>query len=297
MNKGILLVAAVLMAATFAYSGQQPGGRPLSPQETDQAINNVFSGAAGVTRMEADLITQKVGGMVREGQRSFEFLRLEAPARMYLENRGSSEGRVSVENSTLIIVDGRNIWEVEAKRQGARERAVSRRGFRPNIQGGQSGMAVFIGMFLMGREVSSAGDLRQTFDIAAVEEPIPGRRETTNHFTLTPRAGGETLELWILPGQSLPWKVRSFERKEIKFPPPKPGEPPRFKVEETVRVLRNVKTNQSGLGPFQAEAFMLPLAQDMVVRDEQTNQIVSHDLVRRELEEVRREYQQQGGRQ
>ncbi|MCC8190075.1 MAG: hypothetical protein LIP77_05470 [Planctomycetes bacterium] len=152
-------------------------------------------------------------------------------------------------------------------------------------------MSVFIGLFLMGRDVTSASGLREDFDIRCFDEPIPNRRETTLHFVLTPKRGGETLELWMLPGQVLPWKVRSFERKEIKFPPPKPGEPPRFKVEETTRLLRNVKTNLNGLPPFTAETFMLPYTPDMVVRDEQTNQILSADDVRRELEEVRREYQ------
>ncbi len=95
----------------------------------------------------------------------------------------------------------------------------------------------------------------------------------------------------MLPGQVLPWKVRSFERKEIKFPPPKPGEEPRFKMEETTRVLRNVRTNLNGLPPFTADTFTLPLARDMAIRDEQTNQPMPPEEVRRELQEVRREYE------
>ncbi len=277
--------------AGWAAAGQQPQGRRLDPGETDQAINTIFNGAAGVVRMEADLITQKKGGMNRDGQISHEFLRLETPARMVLQNRGESQERVPLENQTLIIVDGRNIWEVEAARNNRRQ--VSRRSFRPRLEESHAqGLAMFIGLFLMGRDVTSAGGLREDFDIVCFEEPIPRRTETTLHFVLTPKRGGETLELWTLPDQALPWKVRSFEKKEIKFPPPKPGEPPRFRMEETTRILRNVKTNLNGLPPFTADTFTLPFAGDMAVRDEQTNKAMRPEDVRRELQEVRREYRE-----
>ena len=294
MKRTTAILLALIAVAGMAAAGETRG-RQLAPQDTDRAINDVFNGAAGVVRMEADLITQKTGGMQRDAQTTYEFLRLEAPTRMILVNRGSNQGRVPLEQSTLIIVDGRNIWEVEAQQD--KKRNVSRREFRPNLQGAQAqGLAVFIGLFLMGRDVTSASGLREDFDITCFDEAIPNRQERTLHFVLTPKRGGETLELWIMPGNSLPWKVRSFERKEIKFPPPKPGEQPRFRTEETIRVLRNVKTNLNGLPPFTAETFALPLARDMAVRDEATNQPMSADQVRRELEEVKREYQAQGRR-
>lgn len=286
----LFAMAAALFSGILPAGEPQPQGRKLNPRETDAAINAIFNGAMGVVRMEADLVTQKKGGMNRDGQISHEFLRLEAPARMALQNRGGSRGQLPLEQQTLIIVDGRNIWEVEAARDNRRQ--VSRRSFRPDFEQTQAqGLAVFIGLFLMGRDVTSAGGLREDFDIVCFDEPIPRRTETTLHFVLTPKRGGETLELWTLPNQALPWKVRSFERKEIKFPPPKPGEPPRFRMEETTRILRNVKTNMNGLPPFTAETFMLPLARDMVIRDEETNEAMRPEEVRRELEEVRREYE------
>lgn len=289
MTKGMLAFCFTLLLPVMAAAAEIQG-RELSPQDTDRAINAVFNGAMGVVRMEADIITQKTGGMIKGSQTSYEFLRLEAPTRMALFNRGDSRERTPMEQNTIILVDGRNIWEVEA-RQANRGRSVSRRAFRPNLDGSQAqGLAVFIGLFLMGRDVTSASGLREDFDVRCFEEPIPNRPETTLHFVLTPRRGGETLELWMLPGQALPWKVRSLERKEIKFPPPKPGEPPRFKIEETTRVLQNVRTNLNGLPPFTAETFLLPLARDMNVRDEQTNQPMTPNQVRAELEEVRREY-------
>ncbi|MCC8164643.1 MAG: hypothetical protein LIQ31_00490 [Planctomycetes bacterium] len=292
MKNHILSVLIAVMVTTAAgIAASEPRGRQLSPEDTDRAINDVFNGAMGVTRMEADLITQKTGGMQRDGATAYEFLRLETPYRMVLVNRGPSAEPLPVEESTLIIVDGRNIWEVEARRSN--RRSVSRRAFRPNMDNTQAqGLAVFIGLFLMGRDVTSASGIREDFDITCFLEPIPNRNERTLHFVLTPKRGGETLELWMMPGMVLPWKVRSFERKEIKFPPPKPGEPPRFKVEETTRIIRNVKTNLSGLPPFTAETFTLPYARDMVVRDEQTNQEMDERAIRAELEEVRREYGQ-----
>ena len=290
MFKRFVFAMAVVASLGLAAAGQ-PAGRMLSPAETDQAINAVFAGAQGVVRMEADLTTQKTGGMVKGQQVSYEFLRMEAPSRMWLQNRGSSQAPLPVERSNLIIVDGRNIWEVEARQPNTRERAVNRREFRPNLEGKRAqGMAVFIGLFLMGRDVTSASGLREDFDIACIEEPLPNRPDKTLHFALKPRRGGETIELWMIPGATLPWKVRSFERKVIKFPPPKPGEEPRFKLEETVRVLSNVRTNLNGLPPFNPNAFLLPLAQDMSIRDEQTNQTLSPDQVRRELNLVRQEY-------
>ncbi|MDR1535918.1 MAG: hypothetical protein LBU64_12635, partial [Planctomycetota bacterium] len=251
----------------------------------------IFNGAQSVSRLEAELITRKSGGMIKDSQISHEFLRLETPARMLLINRGASRERIPLEQSTLILVDGRNIWEVEARRRGAGQRQVNRRAFRPGVgQDRSQGLAVFIGLFLMGRDVTTAAGIRDDFDIICYEEALPANRGVTLHFILTPKRGGETLELWMLPGQVLPWRVRSFERKEIKFPPPRPGEPPRFKLEETVREIRDVRTNNNGLPPFTAETFLLPLAGDMVVRDETENRPMDFGEVRRELEAVRREY-------
>ena len=289
-----IVVIAVLSLETAA-AGQAPG-RTLSVQETDQAINAVFTGAQGVVRMEAELTTQKTGGMVKGQQVSYEFLRMEAPSRMWLQNRGASRGQLPLERSNLIIVDGRNIWEVEARQDNSRERAVNRRAFRANLEGNQAqGLAVFIGLFLMGKDVTSASGLREDFDISCIEEAVPNSRDRTLHFILKPRNGGETIELWMMPNATLPWKVRSFERKIIKFPPPKPGEEPKFKLEETVRVLGNVRTNLNGLSTFNANTFLLPLAQDMRIRDEQTNQIIDHNLVRQELERVRQQYMAEKG--
>ncbi|MDR2391108.1 MAG: hypothetical protein LBE84_05465 [Planctomycetota bacterium] len=263
--------------------------RVLSPRETDAAIDSVFNTAQGVTRMEAELVTRKSGGMIKGSQISYEFLRLETPARMVLINRGASQARIPIDQSTLIIVDGRNIWDVEARRDGVRHRQVSRRPFRPDLGRGQAqGLAIFIGLFLIGRDVTSASGIREDFGIVCVEEPLQGSQRTTLHFTLTPKRGGETLELWILPGQTLPWRVRSFERKEIKFPPPRPGELPRFKVEETLREIREVRTNLNGLPPFAPETFLLPLANDMIIRDERENRVMDIAEIHRELEEVRR---------
>jgi hypothetical protein len=267
----------------------EAAARVLSPRETDAAIDSVFNSAQGVTRMEAELVTRKSGGLIKDSQVSYEFLRLETPARMVLINRGASQARIPIDQSTLIIVDGRNIWEVEARRDGARQRQASRRPFRPDVGRGQAqGLAVFIGLFLMGRDVTSASGLREDFDIVCSEEPLQGNRGATFHFTLTPKRGGETLELWILPGQALPWRVRSFEKKEIKFPPPRPGESPRFKLEETIREIREIRTNLNGLPPFPPETFLLPFAGDMSIRDERENRIMDAAEIRRELEEVRR---------
>jgi hypothetical protein len=297
MQKRLPCVALLMYLLAFSIAqGGEPQGRPLSPQETDQAINAVFSSASGVVRMEADIITQKTGGMNKGMQTSYEFLRMETPTRMWLQNRGESQLQLPLEQSSLIIVDGRNIWEVEPRSRESRERSVSWRAFRPNLEGRQAqGLAAFIGLFLMGKEVTSATGIREDFDIRAFEEQIPNRRDKTLHFILQPRRGGETLELWMYPQATLPWRIRSFERKVIRFPPPKPGEQPRFRLEETVRTLRNVKTNLDGLPPFNANAFMLPLAQDMLVRDETTNQVISHDQVRQELNAVRSEYQASAG--
>ena len=103
-------VLGVCVIWGLGISGE-PQGRQLSVPETDQAINAVFAGAQGVVRMEADLITQKSGGMVKGEQTTYEFLRMEAPSRMWLQNRGASQGQLPLEQSSLIIVDGRNIFQ------------------------------------------------------------------------------------------------------------------------------------------------------------------------------------------
>ncbi|MCC8191173.1 MAG: hypothetical protein LIP77_11165, partial [Planctomycetes bacterium] len=157
MKPCIVLALLLALAAPVSPAGQPAQGRELSPAETDRAIDDVFNGAMGVVRMEADLVTQRAGGMVRGSQNTYEYLRLEAPTRMILENRGESQARIPSEETTVIIVDGRNIWEAEARRPGARERTVSRRSFRPNLDATRAqGRDVFFERFLIGGDLPSA---------------------------------------------------------------------------------------------------------------------------------------------
>jgi hypothetical protein len=287
------MVSFLLLAGSPARGGETPG-RQLSPADTDRAINAIFAGAQGIFRMEADIETQKSGGMLKGQPLNYEFLRLEAPDRMWLENRGNSRSPLPLENCNLVIVDGRNLWEVEPRQANNAARLVNRRRFSPQLEGMQTqGMAAFIGLFLLGRDAVSASGLRGDYDIKCWEEALPGGGQATLHFVLQPLRGGENLELWVLPGQPLPWKVRSFQRLIIKFPPPRPGEAPRYRMEETIRVIRNVRTNQNGLPPFTANSFLLPLARDMQVRDEQDNRVLTPREVGQELEAVRALYQQQ----
>ncbi len=91
MKTIVCALFAALLFAGFAPGGETTG-RELSPQDTDRAIDEVFNGAAGVTRMEADIITQKTGGMVKGSQLAYEFLRLETPAMLYLGWRSRENG-------------------------------------------------------------------------------------------------------------------------------------------------------------------------------------------------------------
>jgi hypothetical protein len=288
---------AVLAVAVPAAERNPPVGRPVSAQEADREIERIFEQGRAVNRLQAELTTTKRGGRIKADQPlvQYESVRLAAPNRMWLENRGAAARPLPPEECSIMIVDGENLWDVQsAERDGRRD--ASRRALREDVKtGGAADIAAVMLLFLgIDRDVRTAGELRRYYAIDCFEEDVPpgapARPGRTHHFILKPlgEPDGEVVELWHQPGLTLPWKVATSQKQEIKWPRPKPGEPKRFTTEYTVRELRQVRTNREGLAEFPPEAFRLPLSRGMEVVDEETGRVMPHDEVRRLMDDAAR---------
>lgn len=293
--RGAALAAAVALAG--GVRAGEPAGVPVSERDVDRVIEQIFEQGRAVNRLQADLTTRKSGGRLKPGTSliQFESVRLSAPNRMWLQNQGENARPQPQEKCSLLIVDGENLWDVQPAEGGRRD--VSRRPLRADVkQGGAQNIAAVMLLFLgIDRDVRTARELRDYYDIACTLEPVPNgapaRPGQTYHFVLRPLAGapdGDVLELWYQEGSTLPWQIRTTQRQEVRWPRPKPGEPKRYTIEETMRVLRNVSTNRDGLREFDANAFRLPLSRDMEVVDEESGRMIPHDEVRRLLDAAAR---------
>ena len=275
MRTWIRAAAGLLILGGWAAGVPGGEGRPLSEAEADRAVDAVFESATRINRLEAKLTTRKVGGAFGEEPKiSYGFLRLSVPNLMWLQDYGADEhdrprkDDPGLQQSSLTIVDGQFIWDIQAPTDPGRPSTADKMQLADSVVDAHAAhiaglLAVFMGL---GDEVRSAAELRRNFTLRAVEEPIPdprdGRPPATNHFTLEPvdsDGDGNIIEIWHRPGDALPWKVQTSEKKVVRaFGRRNANVPQRTVLETTTRVLSEPRTNLDSLQPFPAGTFTVP---------------------------------------
>lgn len=277
MRACIPTFALVLLSLCLHAGEAEPTGRALTVEETDKAVESIFEKARQVTRIETELKTTKTG-ILKGGAKSiaYETIRYEAPNRVWWQNRGENEGAVADADCSLILMVGGWMWEIEPVLPPDPRRA-SRRKMKDF---GQDGRTVNLAAFLIGSDVQSAKEIRDRFELSAWMEN-EGGPDASYRLLLVPRSEGQTVELWIKPGDALPWKVRTVERKQVVTVGAAAGAAPRTKLHEEIRELRALKTNLTGLEPFAPETFLFPLAPGMKITDEDANCDLSEEDIRK----------------
>jgi len=274
------MAALILASGSFALCAEEAAvpapatlEKTLTPEEADPVLDGILKCAQQIVRVEADLITTKDSqGLLKQRVVVYEALKLESPNLLWLQNRGESQTPRPAEACSLVLFDGQYLWELEERFEDEPTREATRRSVQTaGAKPAQAGLASVLSYVILGGEdVRSAADLRQRFDVEVClerETQAEGKEVTSHHIVLRRKTDKTVIELWIEPGQALPWRVKTVEeRRRIGLGAS--AAKPQTVIKTELRLLRNIKTNLTGLQPFPAQVFLFPVAPDIQVRDE-----------------------------
>ncbi len=282
MSNRCLITATAIAAFSLlrlAPAGEEIGRR-LSDAEADAAMDEIFTRARAITRIEAALRTEKTG-IKKEGKTTVahEKIKYEAPDRVWWLSQGESEGEAKWEDCALLLMAGGAIWDIQPRFEGEPRRIERRR----STLVAKEGQSLNLAAFLIGSDIASAKEVRDRFEVAAVLED-EGAAAASYHFTLKPKQEGAVLDLWFRVGQALPWRVKSTERRKLVLPGGGEG---RYKIVEEVRDLVDVRTNLDGLPPFSVETFLVPLEKDCEIVDAENQRALAAEEVAAEMKALR----------
>ncbi len=285
MRKWIVAGCLVLTGLFATAAAAEIEGKPLSVPEQKKALDDIFSKQMKIRWLEAMVFTKKSGGMLKGESESYGMLKAEVPNLIWFEDRGDPKEKLSSDMSSVMLLDGQFLWELFPKIDDEPREAER----RPWAIAAEEGRGLSLASLLLGRDVHTADELYEEFD---VKGGFSGEgAEATYHFILNQKNQDDEnskkrmLEIWVRPGASLPWKVRSTKRVRVVTPGAKPGNDYRESVEE--RILEQVKTDQEGLARFPVETFVFPLSPDMLVLDPNGDEI-DHGKLKKDLVDIRK---------
>jgi len=281
MHRGWTTTTALVV---FSLVRLMPAGegisRDLNDAEADKAMDEIFTRAREITRVEARLRTIKTG-IKKEGRATVahERIKYEAPDRVWWLNQGEVEGEAKWEDCALLIMADGAIWDIQP-RFADEPRRIERR--RSNLMA-KEGQSLNLAAFLVGSDIASAKEVRDRFEVtAAIEDE--GTANASYCFTLKPKQEGAVLELWFRVGQALPWRVKSTERRKLVMPGSAEG---KYKTVEETRELLEVRTNLDGLPPFPPETFLVPVEKNCEIVDADSQRPIASEELAVEMKALR----------
>ncbi len=272
----LLLVSGATLRAAEAPA-------PLPEPEADAVIERLLERQQDLTRVRARVTTTKEGGAFREARVSRGLLRAAYPDKVLFTSLPEAEAEAGAADPGFVLIDGLFLWEAQPQAEG-RPQLVERR--RLEREEGGAAPLGDLAAFLLGVEITSAGELRQEFDVTVTPAETPGGAAAWE-VRLRPHAERDArdIALWVAEGAALPWKTRIRSQTVVYRPGVPPEERPTRESVETTE-LSDVATNGDGLEPFSPETFLFPLRRDMTVQDEDGAEIPPERL-RTDLDRVR----------
>jgi len=249
----------------------------LSQADTDRLVDDLFARQRKLRWLKAKVVTAKSGGVFSRGRKSVGQLEAAVPARFRFLDQGDPDSPLPPEQASLMLFDGEFYWEMEPYYEGE-PRRIERRTLK---KASAEGRGVDLVSFFIGRDVASASELRQDFDILAWQ--VSDSHGELNHLRLTPRDGETQVELWFRPNAAVPEKVRIAETVRKVGVDGKPG---KTSLKITERELSEVLTNLDGLAAFPADTFIFPLKPGQEILDE-AGRAIPEKTLREDLERRR----------
>ncbi len=240
------IFAAILTSAAVYAQDQNPvSNQPLTDQQVDKAFDDIFARQQQLTRLQAKIVTEKKGGGIfKRNVQTWGYAYAQMPNLLMFVDRGEIDKKLPETKAATILIDGTYLWDIkpgetdgsfEAERMSVRNTADR---------------DINIAALLIGANVSTGKELRKHYELKGVVEKYADNSQSY-HFMLKTLPGmekrkvKEEVDVWIRPGQVIPWKITS-----VRFSP-KGANPfgdnqastPAMKRTESTKYISDLKTN------------------------------------------------------
>lgn len=259
---GLFCTGLLCTSARTADEAATASSQPMSDAEIDQTFDHIFAQQQKITRMTAKVITfKKGGGIFNKPSRTWGQAYAQMPDCLLFVDRGDVDKNLPENLASTILIDGTFLWDIKpGEREGtleAERMAIKNAGDRD----------INIAALLIGADVATGKQLREYYLLTGKLEDL-GAAGKSYHFTLKTIPGKEKkkvkeeVEVWIRPGEVIPWKIKSIRKTPKGSNPllqnmPASDDTSSYKITESTKEISELQTNLSNppLTPFPAERF------------------------------------------
>ena len=251
----LILLVVVTSSITLAGEKKAIAEKVLSPEEVDAAFDQVFKIQQKIVRMQAKVVTEKMGGIFKKSKANEAYVYAQMPDKLLFIDKGDIGSNISKKQQAIILIDGVFLWDIKpADESGVRE--------AEQIDMKSAGNKdINIAAILIGADVASGKQLRDYYDIEGKLEKFDDGSKSY-HFVLKTIKGKERkkrkeiVDMWIEVGGAIPWKIKTV-RMVPKVNPLNPNAPGKTKKTTSIKYILDLETNISSvsLKPFSPSLF------------------------------------------
>lgn len=253
----LLIVLGLGGAGLMAQEQAQPSLQPLSDEQIDQVFDEVFAKQQQITRMQCKVITRKVGGIFNKEVETWGYAYAQMPDLLLFVDRGEVTANLSESKAATILIDGTFLWDIKpADEEGgfeAERLSVNTAGDRD----------LNIAALLIGADVATGKQLREYYELTGWLVDL-GAQGKSYKFMLKTSPGKEKnnrkeeVEVWIRPGEVIPWQINSVRLTPQATNPFGKGEAASgYRRTASTKIISDLQTNLSNppLPAFAPEVF------------------------------------------
>lgn len=265
--------------------------KAMSAQEVDAAFDRIFARQQKLTRLEAKIVTEKKGGGIfKRSVKTWGQAYAQMPSYLKFVDRGEVKKNLPVSKAATILIDGTYLWDIKP---GDTDGSFDAERMSVRSTGDRD---INIAALLIGANVASGKELRRHYLLTGSLEKYADNTQSY-HFTLKTIPGREkrkvkeNVDVWIRPGEVVPWKITSVRLSPKGANPFSQKAATGFKRTESTKYISELKTNLSAspLPPFAPSTFWFGtfLKENPQTRVMNTKgQIISGDILQADLNDV-----------
>lgn len=283
-NYGLVLslLFVIVAGVSFAEDEKAASIKKLTDEQIDAAFDDIFAKQKKLTRIKAKVVTEKKGGGVfKKSVKTWGIARAQMPDRLLFTDMGKVNAKENKGNEAIILIDGVYLWDIKpVGDNGVRE--VER--ININRAGNRD---INIAALLVEGNALSTEELRKLYNVQGVLETYPSGKKSY-HFTLKTIPGKEIkkrsqeTDVWTIPGEVIPWKIKSIRKIPIVSPFGKPTT--KFKTTESTKWISELESNLSkpALTKYPSSVFyigeIIKKNPGIIIKDSKGNKISGPEL-------------------